>query len=67
MAAMLVRLLSALEGAKNNRRPLLERLEKDVLVDVLRWANAAGALTARRKGVMPALPNAAEVKELIGA
>jgi sugar/nucleoside kinase (ribokinase family) len=67
MAALLVRLLSALNGASENRRSLLEGLEKDELVNALRWANAAGAFTARRKGVMPALPDAAEVKQLIGA
>jgi fructokinase len=66
MAAILVRLLSALEKPSKNRRALLEGLQKDTLADALRWANAAGALTARRKGVMPALPQAAEVQNLIG-
>jgi sugar/nucleoside kinase (ribokinase family) len=67
MAALLVKLLSALDGRTDNRRSLLEGLTKDVLADALRWANAAGALTARRKGVMPALPDAEEVNQLIGA
>jgi sugar/nucleoside kinase (ribokinase family) len=65
MAALLVRLLSALAG-HGNRRALLEALGKDVLENALRWANAAGALTARRKGVMPALPSADEVNQLLG-
>ena len=47
MAALLVRLLSALGGRSENRRSLLEGLGKDVLENALRWANAAGALTAR--------------------
>jgi len=67
MAALLVRVLSAVGGRTDNRRSLLEGLKKDDLADALRWANAAGALTARRKGVMPALPDAAEVRRLIGA
>jgi fructokinase len=66
MAALLVRLLSALGGRAENRRALLEELGKDVLENALRWANAAGALTARRKGVMPALPSADEVNQLLG-
>jgi len=65
MAALLVRLLSALNGTKN-RRALLEGLGRDVLENALRWANAAGALTARRKGVMTALPSAEEVNQLLG-
>jgi fructokinase len=64
MAALLVKILSALGGRTDSRRSLLDSLTKDVLADALRWANAAGALTARRKGVMPALPDAAEVSQL---
>jgi sugar/nucleoside kinase (ribokinase family) len=64
MAALLVKILSALGGRADSRRSLLESLTEDVLANALRWANAAGALTARRKGVMPALPDAAEVSQL---
>jgi fructokinase len=67
MAALLVRLLSSLDDASGSRRSRLEALGKDTLVDALRWANAAGAFTARRKGVMTALPDAADVRQLIGA
>jgi fructokinase len=67
MAALLVRLLSRLGGSSGTRRSQLEALGKGTLIEALRWANAAGALTARRKGVMSALPDAAEVKQLIGA
>jgi sugar/nucleoside kinase (ribokinase family) len=66
MAAILVRLLAALNGQSKNRRSLLEGLRNDELAGALRWANAAGAFTAQRKGVMPALPNEAEVKHLLG-
>jgi fructokinase len=67
MAALLVRLLSAMGPGTGNRRSLLEGLSEERLAEALRWANAAGAFTARRKGVMPALPDAAEVSQLIGA
>ena len=67
MAALLVKLLSSLDGRTAGRRSNLEGLARDVLADAVRWANAAGALTARRKGVMPALPSADEVNQLIGA
>jgi fructokinase len=65
MAALLVRVLSALHSQAHDRRSVLEELDKEVLADALRWSNAAGALTARRKGVMPALPNATEVMHLV--
>jgi fructokinase len=67
MAALLVRLLSAMGPGTGNRRARLEALTKERLAEALRWANAAGAFTARRKGVMPALPDAAEVSQLVGA
>ncbi len=66
MAAVLVRLLSALDGQSKNRRALLEGLKENRLAEALRWANAAGAFTAQRKGVMPALPDAADVQRLLG-
>jgi fructokinase len=67
MAALLVRLLSSLEGSSGSRRSRLEALGKDTLAEALRWANAAGAFTAQRKGVMTALPDAADVERLIVA
>jgi fructokinase len=67
MAAVLVRLLAAIEGRSGSRRSLLEALPEQTLAETLRWANAAGALTARRKGVMPALPDAQQVRTLVGA
>ncbi|HVP17813.1 MAG TPA: PfkB family carbohydrate kinase [Spirochaetia bacterium] len=53
MAALLVRLLKT-------------GLDDELMRNSLRWANAAGALTARKKGVMNALPDAKEVDELVG-
>jgi fructokinase len=65
MAALLVRLLSAMGGGAGPRRAALEALTKATLEAALRWANAAGAFTAQRKGVMPALPMAADVEKLL--
>ena len=39
-----------------------QQLEPDLLRQHLRYANAVGALTARKKGVIPALPSAMEVE-----
>ncbi len=65
MAAVLVRLLASLPTGTGQRRADLGRLSQKQLSEALRWANAAGALTARRKGVMTALPDAAEVWALL--
>ena len=65
MAALLVRLLSLLPPASETRRADLDKLTTEQLTEALRWANAAGALTARQKGVMPALPAAEDVRRLL--
>ncbi len=65
MAALLVRVLSCLPEGSAARRADLARLTQKQLADALRWANAAGALTARKKGVMSALPDAGEVRALL--
>ncbi len=67
MATLLVRLLASLPRKAGPRRALLEGLDKNTLSDALKWANAAGALTARYKGVMTALPSLEEVRKLVGA
>jgi fructokinase len=59
MAALLVRILP--------HRGTLARMDVAMLQRNLRWANAAGALTARKKGVMNALPTSPEVDELAGS
>lgn len=41
------------------------RLTEEQLRSVMRYANAAGALTCTRRGVIPALPTAAEVEEFL--
>jgi fructokinase len=66
MAAVLVRLLSHLPTGSTRRRADLAKLGEKQLFEALRWANAAGAFTARKKGVMSALPDAEEVRELAG-
>ncbi len=58
MAALLVRIHDV--PARD-----LASLDKDSLGSSLKWANAAGALTARTKGVMNALPEAREVDALV--
>jgi fructokinase len=65
MAALLVQILDALGGRKKGRRSGLESLGGADLSRALRWANAAGALTARKKGVMNALPDTREVEALV--
>jgi fructokinase len=65
MAALLVQLLGALGAGAHDRRSRLEGLGEEALSRALRFANAAGALTARVRGVMNALPDAREVKELL--
>jgi fructokinase len=66
MAALLVRLLAALPGAGDRHGPL-GRLPAGVLERAVRWANAAGAFTARKKGVMNALPDTKQVEELLAS
>jgi fructokinase len=65
MGALLVRLSASLGGKAGPRRPRLERLSGSELEGAFRYANAAGALTATRKGVIPALPTAVEVKAFL--
>ena len=65
MAALLVHLLSLIPPGSKNRRADLEALSRAQLTEALRWGNASGALTARQKGVMPALPFAADVRRLL--
>ena len=42
-----------------------EKLAQESLSSVLRFANAAGALTSTKKGAMPAMPTRAEVDEFL--
>ena len=57
IAGMLTGLLSAVDWR--------ERLAPSDLERVLRYANAAGALTSTRKGVIPAIPTTAEVHRFL--
>ena len=41
------------------------RLGVDDLREALRYANAAGALTSMKEGVIPALPSAAQVEQFL--
>jgi sugar/nucleoside kinase (ribokinase family) len=42
-----------------------ENLQVEKLTEYLRFANAAGALTAQKQGAIPALPNLDQVKQFI--
>lgn len=44
-----------------------DRLSPEPLRQILRYANAVGALTAQKQGVIPALPTAAQVDEFLSA
>ncbi len=57
IAALLAKLVVGVERGAWRRR-----LTVDYLREALRYANAAGALTATKEGVIPALPTAAEVE-----
>jgi fructokinase len=54
-------LLSQLTNATNWRKQLIPAR----LHEILRYANAVGALTALKQGVIPALPTAAEVESFL--
>jgi sugar/nucleoside kinase (ribokinase family) len=59
MAAMLVQLHEA--------APDISELSVEELTEMVRFANAAGALTATGAGVMGSLPDRTQVQELAGA
>lgn len=59
--AFIAGLLTRLTAAHDWREMLLP----DCMYEALRYANAVGALTATRQGVIPALPDAGEVKAFL--
>ncbi len=65
MGALLAWLSSTLGAEKQALRARLGSLAASALSAALTYANAAGALTATKKGVIPALPSASEVKRLL--
>jgi fructokinase len=65
VGALLVRLLGLLGGEKTTIRRRLATLCSAALSGALAYANAAGGLTARKKGVIPALPSAGEVERFL--
>jgi fructokinase len=65
MGALLVGLSAATGGEAERRRERLSGLTVPALESAFRYANAAGALTATRKGVIPALPTAAQVSAFL--
>ena len=65
MGALLARLAAALGGQNKASRAVLESLSPAGLTEVFVFANAAGALTATKKGVIPALPTTREVEDFL--
>ncbi|HUU54307.1 MAG TPA: carbohydrate kinase [Armatimonadota bacterium] len=60
--AFVAAMLSQLMYAPKDRRMAGEQLR-----EVMTYANAAGALTCTRRGVMPALPTGAQLEEFLGS
>jgi len=56
-------LFKTLQRLRSNK-PIFN-IEKDEMFEIIRFAHACGALTATRKGVIPALPSAAEVEAFL--
>ena len=65
MGALLAWLSGALGTEKTTLRARLASLSAPSLASALTYANAAGGLTATKKGVIPALPTAAQVESLL--
>lgn len=51
---------------KIDSRNIDEVINKDIMKDILRFANASGALTATRRGAISALPSTEEILNFIG-
>jgi fructokinase len=66
VGAWLVEAASLLGPSAKDRAARLAGLSEQSLAAVCRFANAAGALTATKKGVIPALPARGRVLELLG-
>jgi sugar/nucleoside kinase (ribokinase family) len=54
-------LLPLIKSAQDKREALIE-LDQDVLADIIRTANAIGAITCTKPGAIPALPTRDEVE-----
>ncbi|MCL4300258.1 MAG: hypothetical protein KJ077_31280 [Anaerolineae bacterium] len=66
VAGLLVQILSLpLRGGGPGRGSWRDQLTSERLSRMLRYANAVGALTATKQGVIPALPTAAEVSQFL--
>jgi len=64
-AALLCGLIAAGAGRENGKAAWGRSLEREPLTKSLQYANAAGALTATKKGVIPALPFARDVEAFL--
>ena len=66
-AALLCRLIGSGAGPQKGKAAWGRSLESDTLAASVAYANAAGALTATKKGVIPSLPFAREVEAFLEA
>ncbi len=60
VAAMLTQIMRSSEGAGK-----LPELDDNQLQEIMKYANAAGALTTQKIGVIPALPTASEIEAFL--
>ena len=60
VAAMLTQIMHASSGVQK-----LPDFDNDRLQEIMRYANAAGALTTQKIGVIPALPTASEIETFL--
>jgi fructokinase len=64
-AALLCRLVAAGACARRGKTEWAGSLDTESLAASVLYANAAGALTATKKGVIPSLPRAREVDSFL--
>ena len=62
VAAMLTQIMHASSGVQK-----LPDFDNNQLQEIMRYANAAGALTTQKIGVIPALPTASEIETFLNA
>ncbi len=60
MAAMITKLLPEFEKSGS-----LAKVDRQIVEDALKFANAVGALTCTKMGAIPSLPNKAQVEEFL--
>ncbi len=62
MGGFIVKLVKRLKDGKS-----IFSMDKDEAIEILKFANACGAITVTRKGVIPALPTMKEVEDFLSS